>query len=78
MENLTIKDLPLNEEMDSNDMAAIQGGFSFPAVLNTATVQLTPQPVTKPSNNGDYYGDGGGGNIKFYNSDPYGDDLRQP
>jgi hypothetical protein len=30
METLTIKDLPLNEEIDSNDMAAIEGGRMKP------------------------------------------------
>ena len=28
MKTLTIKDLPLNEEMDSNDMADVAGGFT--------------------------------------------------
>jgi hypothetical protein len=48
-------------------------------VLNTVAINLVApqQPVTKPRNNGDF-GDGGGGNLKFYNGDPYGDDLRQP
>jgi hypothetical protein len=52
MPTLPIKDLPLNEEMDSNDMAAIEGGFSFPSVLNNiAPVKLvpSPQPVTEPN-----------------------------
>ncbi len=60
---MTIKDLPLNEEMDSNDMAAIEGGFSFPSVLNNVapiTRFASPQPVTKPSKpNGAVIGDGG-------------------
>jgi hypothetical protein len=80
MPTLSVKDIPHNEEMDSNDMAAIEGGFTLPATLNVPVVKLTtvPPPVTNPNKNGDYYGDGGGGNIQFYNSDPYGDDLREP
>ena len=58
MPTLIIKDMPRNQEMDSNDMAAITGGITFPvAPIKVTTV---PQPVTKPSNNGAYYGDGGG------------------
>jgi len=63
MATLPIKDLPLNEEMDSGDMAAIEGGFTFPAVLhNVAPVKLIapPQPVTKPDNTLPPSGDGGG------------------
>jgi len=47
MSNLTIKDLPLNKEIDSDGMAAIEGGFSFPK--NVAPIKLIPppQPVTK-------------------------------
>jgi len=49
MSNLTIKDLPRNEEMDSNDMAAIDGGFSFPN--NVAPIKLIapPKPVNTPN-----------------------------
>jgi hypothetical protein len=69
MSNVTIKDLSRNEEMDSGDMAAIEGGITFPAVLNNvAPVKLIapPQPVTNPSgvHGGGYNGgdnDGGGG-----------------
>jgi hypothetical protein len=61
MTTLTIKDLPLNEEMDSNHMAAIEGSFSFPPI-NVAPITrfAAPQPVTKPSNpNGGVIGGGG-------------------
>ena len=46
-----IKDLPRNEKMDSNDMAAIEGGITFPSLLHGAPIKLIapPQPVTQPS-----------------------------
>jgi hypothetical protein len=81
MPTLSVKDVSRNEEMDADDMAAVEGGFSFPTGLsNIAVVKLipVPQPVTRP-NNGDYYGDGGGGSINPANSGPDGDDdLHQP
>jgi type VI protein secretion system component Hcp len=40
MSNVTIKDLPRNEELDSNDMAAIEGGmFGFAGWGQTGAVQ---------------------------------------
>jgi hypothetical protein len=80
MATLPIKDLPLNKEMDSTDMAVIEGGFTIPSVLKAVPIKLivAPQPVTRP-NNGDYFGDGGGGNINPANDGPDGDDdLHQP
>ncbi|HXW75608.1 MAG TPA: hypothetical protein VEK10_12410 [Steroidobacteraceae bacterium] len=49
MSNLTIKDLPHNEEMNSDDMAAIDGGISFPSILHGGPIKLIPppQPVTR-------------------------------
>jgi len=49
MSNVTIKDLARNEEIDSNDLALIGGGISFPSVLHGAPIKLIapPQPVTK-------------------------------
>ena len=46
-----IKDLPRNEEMDSNKMAVIEGGITFPSLLHGAPIKLIapPQPVTQPS-----------------------------
>jgi hypothetical protein len=40
MQNLPIKDLPLNEEMDSDTMAAIQGGRMKIPGLNGANTAL--------------------------------------
>jgi hypothetical protein len=80
MPTLSVKDMPHNEEMDSNDMAAIEGGFTLPSLLSVPVVKLipSPQPVTRP-NNGDFFGDGGGGSINPANSGPDGDDdLHQP
>ncbi len=47
MTTLLIKDMPLNEEMDSNDMAAIQGGITFNAtnLASVASVKLNKNPV---------------------------------
>ena len=44
---IKIENLPCNEEMDSGDMAAIEGGISFPH--NIAPIKLIPppQPVTR-------------------------------
>ena len=39
MKTLTIKDMPVNEEIDSNDMAAIEGG------MRKAFGILAPLPV---------------------------------
>ena len=49
MSTLIIKDIPRNQELDSNDMAAVEGGISFPSVLHGAPIKLIapPQPVTK-------------------------------
>jgi hypothetical protein len=58
----TIKDLPLNKEMDSKDMTATKGGFSFPAVLNNvAPVKLIAPPVSVTPVGGVLGGDGGSG-----------------
>jgi hypothetical protein len=75
MPTLPIKDLPRNEEMDSNDMAAIEGGFSFPSVLNNvAPIKLIapPPPVTQPSHGGPSSGDGGGWNLNYGGDDGSG------
>jgi hypothetical protein len=56
MSNLSIKDMPRNEAMDSNDMAAIEGGISFP--LNVAAVKLQPTKSGSYTN-----GDPGSGNL---------------
>ena len=62
MSTLIIKDIPRNQELDSNDMAAAEGGMSFPSVLHGAPIKLIapPQPVTKwstlpPTGDGDSY-----------------------
>jgi len=63
---LIIKDIPRNQEMDSNDMAAVAGGISFPSVLHGAPIKLIapPQPVTKWDNLPPT-GDSGGYNLNF-------------
>jgi len=90
MSNVTIKDLPHNEEMDSGDMAAIEGGITFPSVLNNvAPTKLIapPQPVTQPSGvsggtvgggGGDGEGESGGGGYGGWLNSPYGDDGFKP
>ncbi|SPJ15470.1 hypothetical protein SBBP2_1590007 [Burkholderiales bacterium] len=72
-----IKDLPLNEEMDSNDMAAIQGGIiptnvARPNVTSfkLPTFGTTQTPPTGGVSGGDPGSGGGGG----YLDGPYGDD----
>jgi len=68
-----IKDLPLNEEMDSNDMAAIEGGITTNVALAHPTSFKLPtfgssNGLKTPgagqgdgsSGSGDYGGDGGG------------------
>jgi hypothetical protein len=81
MATLNINDLPLKEEMDSKDMAAVEGGFSFPSVLNNVapTRLLAPLPPGKPPSNGlpaggdtGGFGDGGDGGGGSYNDGPYG------
>jgi len=49
MSTLIIKDISRNHEIDRKDMAAIEGGISFPSVLHGAPIKLIPppQPVTK-------------------------------
>jgi len=79
MTTLSIKDMPRNEAMDSKDMAAVEGGITFPSNIAVIKLISPPQPVTKPSNNGAFYGDGGGGSINPSSSGPDGDDdLHQP
>jgi len=72
-----IKDLPLNEEMDSNDMAAIEGGIIPTNVARTnltsfklPTFGTTQTPPTGGVSGGDPGSGGGGG----YLDGPYGDD----
>ena len=62
MSTLIIKDISRNHEIDRKDMAAIEGGISFPSVLHGAPIKLIapPQPVTKwstlpPTGDGDSY-----------------------
>jgi hypothetical protein len=66
MPTLIIKDMPRNEEMDSNDMAAIEGGITFPSVLHRVPIKLIPppQPVTR-WNTLPPTGDSGGYNLNF-------------
>jgi len=72
-----IKDLPLNEEMDSNDMAAIEGGITtnvalaHPTSFKLPTFGSSNGLKTPGAGQGDGGGDGGGGD---YLSGPYGDD----
>jgi hypothetical protein len=82
MSTLSIKDMSHNEEIDSNEMAAIEGGITFPAgnvAVVTAKLIAPPQPVTYPgvptggSVSGGDPGSGGGGG-GFYLDGPYGDD----
>jgi hypothetical protein len=46
---IEIENLPRNEEMNSDDMCAIEGGISFPSVLHGAPIKLVapPQPVSE-------------------------------
>jgi len=53
---LSIKDIPLNEEMKSNDMAAIEGGITFP--VNIAATKLRSTSLGSYTN-----GDPGSGNL---------------
>ncbi len=47
MTTLTIKDMPLNEELDSNDMAAIQGARNIsPIARLKLQTSLPAQPPT--------------------------------
>jgi len=56
MSTLIIKDMPRNQEMDSTDMAAIEGGITFPS--NIAVIKL------RPTSSGSYTnGDPGSGNL---------------
>jgi hypothetical protein len=77
MPTLSINDIPLNEEIQSNDMAAIEGGISFPSVLHGAPIKLIapPQPVTKLSNPLPPNGDSSGYNLNFGGDD--GSDYHQ-
>jgi len=50
MSTLSIKDMPRNEEMESNEMAAIKGGITFPT--NVAVFKL-PQTSSGSYTNGD-------------------------
>jgi hypothetical protein len=75
MPTLSIKDMPRNEEMDSNDMAAIEGGISFPSVFNGLPVIkliAPPQPVTKPNTGLPANGDSGGYSLNFGGDDGSG------
>ena len=80
----TIKDLPRNEKMDSSKMATIQGGGSFPSVLNSVVPNLrmvapppsppyhgNPLPPTGDSG-GFPDGDSGGYNLNFGGDDGTG------
>ncbi|MGO9989298.1 MAG: hypothetical protein ACLPSY_11055 [Steroidobacteraceae bacterium] len=78
MQTLTIKDLPLSEELDSNAMAAMQGGISV--MNNTAQyLPLIAYPTNWPTGNGGHHrpgpNSGGGGS---YDDGPYGgEDLHE-
>jgi hypothetical protein len=77
MQTLTIKDLPLNKEMDANEMTATQGGFTLNNVVPfNPFLFLPPVPPATPSpgHHGSGYngGDGGAGiGIDSYGQPPY-------
>jgi hypothetical protein len=78
MQTLTIKDLPLNKEMDANEMTATQGGFTLlnnVVPFNTLLFAPPVPPATPaPGHHGCGYngGDGGGGlGIDDYGQPPY-------